>query len=152
MGHPPIVGDAGLVDDLVGEVEDCVALLIADPGEEGGEVSGVHLTGIVGHTPRKVGGAEDLDTTMIDGLPNLIIGGAPKCGTSSLHYYLGLHPDVAKSRPKELNFFVAELNWELGPDWYASHFDRHARPTRVACFSCGRRNALRPGEIDLLLH
>ena len=30
------------------------------------------------------------------------------------------------SRPKELNFFVAELNWELGADWYASHFDRGA--------------------------
>ena len=28
------------------------------------------------------------------------------------------------SRPKELNFFVTELNWELGPEWYASHFDR----------------------------
>ena len=31
------------------------------------------------------------------------------------------------SRPKELNFFVAELNWDLGADWYASHFDRMAR-------------------------
>ena len=30
------------------------------------------------------------------------------------------------SRPKELNFFVAELNWDLGPDWYASHFDAAA--------------------------
>ena len=26
------------------------------------------------------------------------------------------------SRPKELNFFVEELNWSLGPDWYAGHF------------------------------
>jgi len=33
------------------------------------------------------------------------------------------------SRPKELNFFVAELNWGLGADWYASHFDR-AAPVR----------------------
>ncbi len=30
------------------------------------------------------------------------------------------------SRPKELNFFVAELNWPLGPDWYASHFSGSA--------------------------
>ena len=30
------------------------------------------------------------------------------------------------SRPKELNYFVAELNWELGAEWYASHFDRSA--------------------------
>ena len=59
-------------------------------------------------------------------LPNLIVIGGLKCGTTSLHHYLNLHPEIAMSRPKELNFFVAELNWELGPDWYASHFDRAA--------------------------
>jgi hypothetical protein len=59
-------------------------------------------------------------------LPNLIIIGGLKCGTTSLHHYLNLHPQIAMSRPKELNFFVAELNWELGPEWYASHFDRTA--------------------------
>jgi hypothetical protein len=56
-------------------------------------------------------------------LPNLIIIGGLKCGTTSLHHYLNLHPQIAMSRPKELNFFVAELNWPLGRDWYASHFD-----------------------------
>ena len=30
------------------------------------------------------------------------------------------------SRPKELNFFVTELNWPLGRDWYAGHFDPSA--------------------------
>jgi len=55
-------------------------------------------------------------------LPNLIVIGGLKCGTTSLHHYLNLHPEIAMSRPKELNFFVAELNWDLGPDWYASHF------------------------------
>ncbi|MGH2986814.1 MAG: sulfotransferase family protein [Solirubrobacterales bacterium] len=59
-------------------------------------------------------------------LPNLIVIGGLKCGTTSLHHYLNLHPEIAMSRPKELNFFVAELNWDLGPDWYASHFDRAA--------------------------
>ncbi len=59
-------------------------------------------------------------------LPNLVVIGGLKCGTTSLHHYLNLHPEIAMSRPKELNFFVAELNWELGPDWYASHFDRSA--------------------------
>jgi hypothetical protein len=59
-------------------------------------------------------------------LPNLIVIGGLKCGTTSLHHYLNLHPEIAMSRPKELNFFVAELNWDLGPDWYASHFDRTA--------------------------
>ncbi len=56
-------------------------------------------------------------------LPNLVLIGGLKCGTTSLHHYLNLHPQVAMSRPKELNFFVAELNWDLGADWYASHFD-----------------------------
>jgi hypothetical protein len=55
-------------------------------------------------------------------LPNLIVVGGLKCGTTSLHHYLNLHPEVAMSRPKELNFFVAELNWDLGPDWYRAHF------------------------------
>jgi len=57
-------------------------------------------------------------------LPNLIVIGGLKCGTTSLHHYLTLHPEIQMSRPKELNFFVEELNWELGPEWYASHFDR----------------------------
>jgi hypothetical protein len=61
------------------------------------------------------------------GLPNLIVIGGLKCGTTSLHHYLTLHPEIAMSRPKELNFFVAELNWELGRNWYASHFDPAAR-------------------------
>jgi Sulfotransferase domain len=59
-------------------------------------------------------------------LPNLVVIGGLKCGTTSLHHYLNLHPQVAMSRPKELNFFVSELNWDLGPEWYASHFDRNA--------------------------
>jgi hypothetical protein len=61
------------------------------------------------------------------GLPNLIIIGGLKCGTTSLHHYLNLHPEIAMSRPKELNFFVTELNWPLGRDWYAGHFDPSAR-------------------------
>jgi hypothetical protein len=59
-------------------------------------------------------------------LPNLIIIGGLKCGTTSLHHYLNLHPSISMSRPKELNFFVEELNWGLGPGWYGSHFDAGA--------------------------
>jgi hypothetical protein len=56
-------------------------------------------------------------------LPNLIIIGGLKCGTTSIHHYLGLHPEIQMSKPKELNFFAQELNWDLGLDWYASRFD-----------------------------
>jgi len=56
-------------------------------------------------------------------LPNLIIIGGLKCGTTSIHHYLGLHPEVQMSKPKELNFFVEELTWDLGMDWYEGRFD-----------------------------
>lgn len=55
-------------------------------------------------------------------LPNLVIIGAMKCATSSLHYYLGLHPHVGMSRRKELNFFIEERNWPRGEAWYRSWF------------------------------
>ena len=59
-------------------------------------------------------------------LPNLIVIGAQKCGTSVLHYYLSLHPEVSMSKPKELNFFIEERNWPRGLDWYRSQFDADA--------------------------
>jgi sulfotransferase family protein len=60
-------------------------------------------------------------------LPNLITIGAQKCGTSGLHFYLSLHPEIWMSRPKELNFFIEERNWPRGEGWYRNHFDAEAR-------------------------
>jgi len=60
------------------------------------------------------------------GLPNLVVIGAQKCGTSSLHSYLDLHPEISMSRRKEINFFIKERNWERGIDWYRQHFDPEA--------------------------
>jgi hypothetical protein len=65
--------------------------------------------------------------TRAGALPNLIVIGAQKCGTSVLHYYLSLHPEVSMSRPKELNFFIEERNWPRGTDWYRAQFDPDAR-------------------------
>lgn len=72
-------------------------------------------------------------------LPTFIVVGGSKCGTSSLHYYLSLHPEVWMSRPKELFFFSGSDqrastgrrrgNWWRGEDWYRSHF----RTVRRAC-------------------
>lgn len=39
-------------------------------------------------------------------LPNFLILGAARCGTTSLHYYLAEHPDVCMSSIKEPNFFL----------------------------------------------
>lgn len=55
-------------------------------------------------------------------LPNLIIIGAQKCGTTSLHDYLGRHPEISMSAEKELNFFVEERNWHRGVAWYERRF------------------------------
>lgn len=56
-------------------------------------------------------------------LPNLVVIGAQKAGTTSLHRYLDRHPEVAMSTPKELNFFTSPAwNWWRGLDWYESHF------------------------------
>jgi sulfotransferase family protein len=60
-------------------------------------------------------------------LPNLVVIGAQKCGTSGLHYQLGLHPEIWMSRPKELNFFIDERNWPRGVDWYRASFNARAR-------------------------
>ena len=83
------------------------------------------------------------------GLPNLVVIGAMKCGTSALHYCIDLHPNASMSTPKELNYFFDEPqptdsvsiagerelqmihmrdgNWRRGPDWYAEHFSPEAK-------------------------
>jgi hypothetical protein len=73
-------------------------------------------------------------------LPNLVIIGAMKCGTTSLHGYLDAHPEIGMSEPKELNFFFGPErvdrsdeetwtlgNWHRGTGWYAAHFDAACR-------------------------
>jgi hypothetical protein len=71
-------------------------------------------------------GREAEDVAGIGSLPNLVVIGAQKCGTSGLHHYLGLHPEISMSSPKELNFFIAERNWDRGPEWYRAQFDHRA--------------------------
>jgi hypothetical protein len=60
-------------------------------------------------------------------LPDFVIIGSQKCGTTALHAYLQRHPEVAMSRPKELDYFIAELNLEKGIEWYRERFDEGAR-------------------------
>ena len=54
--------------------------------------------------------------------PNLLVIGAAKCGTTSLHEYLSAHPEIEMSRDKELDFFVEEKNWNRGLEWYEAQF------------------------------
>ena len=60
-------------------------------------------------------------------LPNLIIIGAAKAGTTSLPFYLGLHPHISMSKEKELDFFARERNWNKGIEWYESQFNANVQ-------------------------
>jgi hypothetical protein len=55
-------------------------------------------------------------------LPNFLVIGAMKAGTTSLHRYLREHPQVFMPEEKELQFFVAEKRWGRGRDWYEAQF------------------------------
>lgn len=55
-------------------------------------------------------------------LPNLVVIGAMKCGTSSLHDYLKIHPDIFMSEVKEIDFFSGS-NSDKPLDWYRAQFD-----------------------------
>lgn len=67
-------------------------------------------------------GTDDSEPRSTSSLPTFVVIGAMKTGTSSLHGYLGAHPDVFMAEPKELDFFVEGKNWERGVGWYRNRF------------------------------
>ncbi len=66
---------------------------------------------------------ERLSTTT---LPNFLVIGAMKAGTTTLHAWLAQHPDIGMSTIKETNYFVSSRT-DHDPAWYARHFDGRAR-------------------------
>lgn len=59
-------------------------------------------------------------------LPDAMIIGAMKCGTSSLHNYLAQHPQVIPPLRKEVHFF--DMNYGRGESWYRANFGRAGEP------------------------
>jgi hypothetical protein len=53
--------------------------------------------------------------------PNFIIIGPPKCASTSLHFYLGQHPQVFTAKVKETRFF--SLHYSKGMEYYAKNFE-----------------------------
>lgn len=53
-------------------------------------------------------------------LPDFIIIGAQKAGTSSLYYYLSQHPQLFAALQKEVKYF--DTNFRKGLPWYHAHF------------------------------
>jgi len=58
-------------------------------------------------------------------LPDTLLIGAMKSGTSSLHYYLTQHPQVIAPLRKEVHYF--DLNFERGESWYRANFGREGQ-------------------------
>ncbi|MFN0023887.1 MAG: sulfotransferase family protein [Parvularculaceae bacterium] len=55
-------------------------------------------------------------------LPDFVIIGAMKCGTSTLHAQLAAQPGFFMSEPKEPNFFSNDEIYAKGENWYRSLF------------------------------
>ena len=53
-------------------------------------------------------------------LPNLVVIGVVRSGTTSLYHYLSQHPSIIKSAYDELGYF--DSNYDLGLNWYKSLF------------------------------
>lgn len=53
-------------------------------------------------------------------LPDFVIIGAQRCGTTSLYNYVADHPGVASAFMKETHFF--DLHFSKGLGWYRAHF------------------------------
>jgi hypothetical protein len=58
-------------------------------------------------------------------LPNFVIIGTQRGGTTSLFRYLGDHPEVGPTLRKEIHYF--DLNFDRGPAWYLAHFPEQGR-------------------------
>ena len=58
-------------------------------------------------------------------LPQFLIVGAAKAGTTSLHEHLSEHPAVSAPTTKEIHYF--DFSYRRGPSWYRAHF----RPARA---------------------
>ncbi|MBE9040822.1 sulfotransferase domain-containing protein [Oscillatoriales cyanobacterium LEGE 11467] len=63
-------------------------------------------------------------------MPDFLIIGAQKCGTTSLYCYLAQHPQIITVPHKEVHFF--DLNYDRGLDWYGAHFPPSGLPGAIA--------------------
>lgn len=80
-------------------------------------------------------------------MPNFIIIGAPRAGTTSLYHYLHQHPQIVMGKIKETNFFAflasqLETNYEIKPN---SKWQVTTLPEYEALFE-SKKNAKAIGE------
>lgn len=101
-------------------------------------------TSPVGTATSAVGAPQASTDTLL--LPNLLIIGAPMCGTTSLHEYLRLHPEISMSARKELKLFTtADWRDNVVPRLLSRPIDSTLSPSTRGLLV----EALRP-EVDRL--
>lgn len=92
-------------------------------------------------------------------LPNFLIIGSQKAGTTSLHHILKEHPQIFMADKKEINFFFKDKEYARGPEAYEKHFadsaDQLARGEASPGYIChpeapARIHALLP-DVKLIL-
>lgn len=67
-------------------------------------------------------------------LPNLLVVGAQKAGTTSLFDILNKHPDFYLPK-KEIKFFHRDEHYQKGINWYSKHFKNHAGEKYIGDFT-----------------
>ena len=72
-------------------------------------------------------------------LPDFLIVGAMKSGTTSLFHYLTQHPGFCQPSTKEVHFLDNPTFYRFGEKWYRSYF-----PTRSQMESLGQQLGYRP--------
>ena len=64
-------------------------------------------------------------------LPDFIMIGGMKCGTTSLFQYLQQHPGVSRVYVEEVHFF--DLHYGRGLNWYRAHFPVKGKGEATIC-------------------
>jgi hypothetical protein len=82
-------------------------------------------------------------------LPDFLILGAQKAGTTALYDYLYRHPAISGPRWKEVSFF--DRQWRRGERWYRGNFPRRAAPPVGEASPSYLFHPLAPGRVRSLL-
>ena len=75
-----------------------------------------------GSRKRKELPASRIETAHLRQLPDFVIIGAQRGGTTSMYHYLTGHPDVGPASEKEVGYFDHDRRYAKGLDWYRTHF------------------------------
>ena len=82
------------------------------------------------------------------GLPDFVIIGGQRCGTTSLYQSLAQHRAIEPSLRKEVHYF--DLSFENGLDWYRAHFPLQSRLTESLAFEATPNYLASPGTPEMM--